>query len=243
MLMNSANIVLRRAVKNWDDDITRPLITRFYDYNMQFNDKPEIKGDYCIEARGSSALLVREKQQESLMLFANLSATNPELMARRDWEGLDKEIAKALEVPYSNITLSDEVIQQNMEAAQQEQPADPMIEFKQQEMQIKQQELQLKAQSYERQSQKDSLEMQLRQYEVEQKFIFEKEKAIDAKELKIAELQSREGVENRRVMAKLKSDLTKDKTIRDTKAAEINNTMTEIRLKAQNLAAGHDTYG
>jgi hypothetical protein len=206
MLMNSANIVLRRAVKNWDDDITRPLINRFYDYNMQFTDKPEIKGDYCIEARGSSALLVREKQQESLMLFANLSASNPELMARRDWEGLDKEMAKALEVPYTNITLSDDQIKQNKDAANN-QPGDPMLEFKKQEIELKGQEYQLKVQAHERQGQKDSLEMQLRQYEVEQKWVLEKEKAIDAKELKIAELQSREGTENQKIAAKLQGDL------------------------------------
>jgi len=244
MLMNSANIVLRRAVKNWDDDITQRTITRFYDWNMQFNDKDEIKGDYSIEARGSSALLVREKQQESLMLFANLSANNPDLAMRRDWEGLDKEMAKALEVPYTNITLSDEVIQQNQQAAaEQPQPVDPMIEIKQQELQVRQGELQLKAQNSERQAQKDSLSMQIQQYEVEQKWVLEKEKAIDAKELKIAELQAKGQIENAKAVSNLQIELAKDKTQRDTKAAEINNKMTEIRLKAQNLYKGYDTYG
>ena len=83
MLMNSSNIVLRKAVKNWDDDITRPLITRFYDWNMQYNEKAEIKGDFSIEARGSGALLVREKQQENLMIYSNLSMAIPEFQAQR----------------------------------------------------------------------------------------------------------------------------------------------------------------
>ncbi len=111
MLMNSANIVLRRAVKNWDDDITRPTITRFYDWNMQYSDDPGIKGDYSVDARGSGALLVREKQQQNLLVYANISAGNPELALRRDWAGLDRELAKALEVPYENLTKSDGEIQ------------------------------------------------------------------------------------------------------------------------------------
>jgi len=36
ILMNSANIMIRRAVKLFDDNITKPLITRFYHWNMQF---------------------------------------------------------------------------------------------------------------------------------------------------------------------------------------------------------------
>ena len=52
--------------------ILPPSNCRFYDWNMQYNEKAEIKGDFSIEA-GISALLVREKQQENLMIYSNLS--------------------------------------------------------------------------------------------------------------------------------------------------------------------------
>lgn len=67
MLFNSANVNFRRVVKNYDDDITTPLITRVYDFNMQFSDRQEIKGDMQVEARGTSVLLVREVQADQLM--------------------------------------------------------------------------------------------------------------------------------------------------------------------------------
>ena len=230
MLMNSANIVLRRAVKNWDDDITDPLIGRFYDWNMQFSDKKEIKGDYCIEARGSSALLVREKQQENLMLFANLSASNPELAMRRDWEGLDQEIAKSLEVPYNNITLSDEDIQERQAAQQQQQPEqDPTIALKQQELQIKQAEMQ---QSFE-----------LKQAEFQQNGQFKERQMQMEYDLKVAELALKENLTMAQMKTKLDADLMRDKTIRDKAAAELSYKNTDINLKAENLAQGHDTYG
>lgn len=66
ILMNSANAVLRRVVRQWDDMMTRPHISRYYDWNMQFNEKEEIKGDYQVDARGSSALVVRDEQAQEL---------------------------------------------------------------------------------------------------------------------------------------------------------------------------------
>lgn len=77
MLFNSANVNFRQAVKNWDDDVTAPLITRIYDFNMQFSDKPEIKGDMKVDARGTSVLLVREVQAEQLMLMLREWSTHP----------------------------------------------------------------------------------------------------------------------------------------------------------------------
>ncbi|SKB32447.1 hypothetical protein [Sphingopyxis flava] len=77
MLFNSANVIFRRVVKNWDDDITSPFITRFFDWNMQFSDKEAIKGDMQTEARGTSVLLVREIQSQQLMAITDKWSTHP----------------------------------------------------------------------------------------------------------------------------------------------------------------------
>jgi hypothetical protein len=79
MLMNSANVIFRNVVKNWDDDMTTPMIRRFYDWNMQFNPKEEIKGDMQVEARGTSALLVRELQSANLMMITERWSSHPVL--------------------------------------------------------------------------------------------------------------------------------------------------------------------
>lgn len=79
MLMNSANVVFRRIVKNWDDDLTTPSIRRIYDWNMQFSPKEEIKGDMSVEARGTSVLLVKELQAQNLMLLAQAWTVHPVL--------------------------------------------------------------------------------------------------------------------------------------------------------------------
>jgi hypothetical protein len=76
MLMNSANVVFRRVVKNYDDDMIG-LITRTYDFNMQFSSRPEVKGDMKVEARGTSVLLVREIQAQQLVAILREWSVHP----------------------------------------------------------------------------------------------------------------------------------------------------------------------
>ncbi|MET3998832.1 hypothetical protein [Marinobacterium sp. MBR-109] len=230
MLMNSANIVLRRAVKNWDDDITRPTITRFYDWNMQFSESPEIKGDYTIDARGSGALLVREKQQENLLVFANVTGSNPELALRRDWEGLDCEIAKALEVPYHQITLSDAEIEERKQqiAESQQQPEDPNAQIKAAELQLKQQQMQVDA--------------QLKQQEMQYRQQLDAAKLQQERELKLADIAARENLTVAQLQAKLQLEQVKIQTQRDKAAGDLALKRTQTQMQAENLARGFDTF-
>ena len=139
MLMNSANIVLRRAVKNWDDDVTRPHITAYYNWNMQFNENPEIKGDFTIDARGSGALLAREMQNERLLQLSGVAGSNPEFAKRTDWGGLYSQIVKHMQIAVDDVLLPQEQLDQ-INNAEEEPPVDPMIQLKQQELEMKQQQ-------------------------------------------------------------------------------------------------------
>ena len=77
LLMNATNTVIRRVVTNFDDGITKPVITRGYYFLMQFSPRDEIKGDYTVQARGSSVLLVREVQAQNLLLLASQMSQHP----------------------------------------------------------------------------------------------------------------------------------------------------------------------
>ena len=66
ILMNAANVVFRRIIKNFDDDMTVPNIRRLYDWNMQYSEKAEIKGDSKVRALGISALVELEGQAQKL---------------------------------------------------------------------------------------------------------------------------------------------------------------------------------
>ena len=255
MLMNSSNIVLRKAVKNWDDDITRPLITRFYDWNMQFNERADIKGDFSIEARGSGALLVREKQQENLMIYSNLSMNVPEFAKRRDWAELDREIAKSLELPYDQITLDEREIaeleeqqqammQQQMQMMQAGGGADQLkAELAQVELQLKSQKLQLDAQKAQAGIQQDQAEMQMKGQLEAAKLELEARKLELQERIQLAELRNKYQMSSDQLQTKMALDTEKIRTDRDKAAANTNVRLTDASLRSRNISNGFDTFG
>lgn len=128
MLYNNANSVLRQRVKLYDDSITRPHIGRYYDWKMANDPDPAIKGDYEIDARGSTALIERDIQNQALLNLANIT-NNPRYIPHlREREEL-KAILKAFKVNPEELLKPEDQVKQEMEAqAQQGAPADPRIE-------------------------------------------------------------------------------------------------------------------
>lgn len=129
MLMNSANVVLRRLVKQFDDMVTRPHIRRYYDYNMLYSEDEEIKGDFSVDARGSSALLVRDVQNQA---FLNLLAAgaNPVYGMFLDTKKLFEKALQAQHIDPAEVFKSDEEIDKMLEAAanNSQEQLDPRIE-------------------------------------------------------------------------------------------------------------------
>ena len=129
MLMNSANVVLRRIVKQFDDMVTKPHIRRYYDYNMLYNENEEIKGDFTVNARGSSALLVRDIQNQA---FLNLLAAgaNPVYGVYLDTQKLFEKALQAQHIDPAEVFKSEEELDKIKEQQQQPQAqqADPRIE-------------------------------------------------------------------------------------------------------------------
>lgn len=160
MLMNSANVVLRRLVKQFDDMITRPHIRRYYDFNMMYNEDEEVKGDFNIDARGSSALLVRDIQNQA---FLNLLAAgaNPVYGMYLDTQKLFEKALQAQHIDPAEVFKSEDELekikeQQAAAAANPQAQPDPRI-----------QAAQIRAESdkarVEAQNQGDMAELQTRQ--------------------------------------------------------------------------------
>jgi hypothetical protein len=127
MLYNNANAVLRQRVKLYDDTVTRPHIGRYYDWKMANDPDPKIKGDYEIDARGSTALIERDIQNQALLNLANIT-NNPRYIPHlREREEL-KAILKAFKVNPEELLKPEDQVKQEMEAqAQQGAPQDPRI--------------------------------------------------------------------------------------------------------------------
>lgn len=127
MLYNNANTVLRLRVKLYDDAMTRPHISRHFDYQMANNPKQDIKGDMEVDARGSTALLQKDIQNQNTLNLAAITS-NPRYAGLVDPKKELQVIVKAMQIDPTDIMLTDAEIEQAQQAAAQDpQPEDPRV--------------------------------------------------------------------------------------------------------------------
>lgn len=116
--MNNASGVLRRIARGFDDFITEPHIRRYYTWLLQYSEDPEEKGDCVIDARGSSALVERDLQNQAIVQMGAL-VMNPALGVNpRKWF---EEACKAQRLDPRKFMLTPEEMAQ-MQAQQGQQP-------------------------------------------------------------------------------------------------------------------------
>lgn len=120
MMLGSANITIKDQVKNFDDGITKPFISALYHWNMQFNSDNDIKGDYKVVAQGTSSLIAKEVQAQSLMNFANIT-NNPVDLPTVKREKIIRGIADSLDLGDWDLVRDDtEIAAMKQQQAQQQ---------------------------------------------------------------------------------------------------------------------------
>jgi len=158
MLNNNATSVLRRLARTFDDKITEPHVRRYYAWLLQYGDD-DLKGDFQIYARGSSALVERDTQAQSIMGMGQL-VLNPAF-------GIDPKrwIAKALSsqrLDPADFQFTDEEMQQLQQQAGKR-PPDPAVQVAQIRAQTEQQKAQMEAQEKDKDRQVDIVIARLQQ--------------------------------------------------------------------------------
>lgn len=239
MLMNAANAVRRRQVKEWDDQVTKPLIRRFYEYNMAMDDDPNIKGDMQVVARGTSALLVKETQTAQIIDIFQKFGNHPQLSYAFDWYDGAKTLMQSMSMGAKTMLLSREDYEQKLQQIEQAnatQPQDPEILKSQMQMQLAQQ--------------KQQHEMQLEQMKLQHAMQIEQMKvAIKEKELevKMMEIEMRQHQEQERISlderinsVKVSSDMQRETS---KQMLDMKKFQAEIALKQQPLANPTGNYG
>lgn len=164
MLMNAANTVRRRQVRMWDDGITSPMISDFYHFNMLKSPKNNIKGDYQVDARGTSALLVKETQAQAIANFLSVAGSNPIFQQALQLKSAEilRAWAKTQNLPDSIVPSDDDLraYQKQLEEQQQGQPQDPALQIEQMRVQTQQQKQQHELQLEQGKAQQRWQEMQ-----------------------------------------------------------------------------------
>ena len=217
MLMNSANVVLRRLVKQFDDSVTKPHIRRYYDYNMMYSEDEEIKGDFSVDARGSSALLVRDIQNQS---FLNLlaAAANPVFGVYLDTQKLFEKALQAQHIDPKDVFKPEdelEKLKEQMANPQQEQAADPRV----QAAQIRAQTDMERAKA---QNAGDMAEIQLRQTLAQQEGELRMAELQMTREIEMLKMSNSQNISLEEIKAKLAETAIRERGKKEIYAAEQN---------------------
>lgn len=103
MLMNAASGNIKTVIKNIDDYLLAPLGKAFFNFNMQFDFDPKIKGDLEVNARGTESLMANEVRSQRLMQFLQI-ASSPSLMPFAKFSYIIREIAKSMDLDPDKVT-------------------------------------------------------------------------------------------------------------------------------------------
>lgn len=216
MLMTSANVVLKRLVKQFDDMVTKPHIRRYYDWNMLYNEDSSIKGDFSVDARGSSTLVVRDIQNQAFLQLLAAGA-NPIYGKYLDPKKLFERALQAQHIDPSEVFKTDEQIEQieeaERQAAQQGQTEDPRIAA----AKIR---AQTDAQRVQAQNEGDMLELNTRLQIAQQQIIARREERAQMIELEMLKMANAQNLSLEQIKAKLGDTAIKERSKQSLFAAE-----------------------
>ena len=98
MLMSSAGLSIKTAIKNIDDYLLKPMGEGYFQWNMQFNEEhTDIVGDLEIKPKGTAAVMQKEIRSQRLLTLLQTVA-NPALAPFIKIPNLIKELAIAQDI-------------------------------------------------------------------------------------------------------------------------------------------------
>lgn len=116
MLMNNAGAFLRRIARQSDDMVTERHIERYYEWLLIYGDDDEIKGDFQVNARGSTAMVELALQNQFIYQMGQM-AMNPAFGV--DPEKWFVEMLKSQRLDPDRFTMDE---QKKAQLSQQQQP-------------------------------------------------------------------------------------------------------------------------
>jgi len=162
----AANLWVRRCVRNWDDDITAPTIRGYYDYNMQYSEKEDIKGDSKVRALGVVALAELEGQAGRMQQLANAASAMGLPMSTQF--AMLRELSRSLKLDPDRWLPTEQEIAKMKEQEQKNPKPDPEMlkwqvtqENNQMDFQLGQENIQLKREELQGRREDNQARMQL----------------------------------------------------------------------------------
>lgn len=216
LLQKNSDIVIRRAVRAFDDDITATIVKRFYDWNMQNSDKEEIKGDFEIQPRGMAYMTELEIAEQGIQELIALAA-HPVFGPMTDAHEMYRRVCKARKIDPDGLVKDPQEMEKNAGPS----PGEIEIQVKMQELKLKEREIQIKEAELINKRQRDEAELSL-------KYRIELNKMALQERVTMDQLYQRLDLDKR----KLDIELEKIKTTRQVEGIKAQNVQNELSFKA-----------
>lgn len=232
--------------EEWDDNITEGLIRRFVHWNMQFNPKPEIVGDYDVDVRSSTEYRNKQLFVRDIEKLSVEAAQNPALAAVINQDALTRARLSMMHIPNKSIVKSPEQVRQEQEAAaNQPPPPDPAllkIEVEKERLAFEREKLQLEQQKMQfelnQQQQRELWDHTERMEAIKVRGIEAQARVIEAnseREMELLKLAQRDEESRTKIMADLEKSQIADQNQRFAIGVEAQKAAESNALKAAEL--------
>lgn len=111
MIMQASTSVLSSKARQWDDNVTRPIVNWFYEWNMQYSPKEQIKGDYHTDVQTTTAYLNKIIQQRDIERLCIEFNQNPLAQKLLRGDELYRARLTMMNIPFDSIVKSKEEVQ------------------------------------------------------------------------------------------------------------------------------------
>lgn len=121
MLMGAAGQLVKDQLRAWDD-FQKDVLTKLFNWEMQFNPRPEIKGDMRIHVKTTISVLQKAEQAQAMQGVLALGA-NPAYGQYMKLPNLLRKYVEALDLDPDEVVKTPEDMQAELEAMAAEQAA------------------------------------------------------------------------------------------------------------------------
>lgn len=137
LMQQSSTTLLDFLAEEWDDQVTEKVIRRWYAWNMQYNPKPEIKGNYVIDVKSSSEYKNKQMYVRDLERLSMEVAQNPQTAMSINVDELTRARLAVMHLPSNRIVKTKEEVQAaQAEAAKQPNPEMVELQLRMKEVEI-----------------------------------------------------------------------------------------------------------
>jgi hypothetical protein len=238
MVLTAANVIQQRLSEKWDDDITVPIVERFYHYEMQYGDDESLKGDYEVMAGGATQRIDKQIKSQDLERIMGMAGSNEDFImqidlprAFREWVLTTRvgDILKPVEQVEKEMAEKQAAMQQApdpklIEAQARMKQADAALEKNALDRELKTEEMNMRSAIEEARVDKESREIMARQHENQIKLLIAQMQREDMLNKLAADQQATQA----QIAAKLNISVMGEETKRLLKQADLDKFNTEI---------------